>query len=80
MQISYSGSSSYLYGGYNHYTHFTGFMLEEEIGASLWVSGLQEPKNAQNDRRHEHLGRELQGGREDNSFMFQFIKERAFLY
>jgi hypothetical protein len=35
MQISYSGSSSYLYGGYNHYTHFTGFMLEEEIGASL---------------------------------------------
>jgi hypothetical protein len=44
MQISYSGSSSYLYGGYNHYTHFTGFMLEEEIGASLWGSGLHEPK------------------------------------
>jgi hypothetical protein len=22
----------------NHYTHFTGFMLEEEIGASLWSS------------------------------------------
>jgi hypothetical protein len=37
MQISYySGSSSYLYeyGSYHH-THFTGFMLEEEIVASL---------------------------------------------
>jgi hypothetical protein len=34
--IDYSGSSSYLrdYIDY-HFTHFTGFMLEEEIGASL---------------------------------------------
>jgi hypothetical protein len=38
VQISYypSGSSSYLYDDNSgHYTHFTGFMLEEEIVASL---------------------------------------------
>ncbi|XP_046645605.1 synaptonemal complex protein 1-like isoform X2 [Daphnia pulicaria] len=35
MQIDYSGSSSTLYDSVNYYTHFTGFMLEEEIGASL---------------------------------------------
>ncbi len=35
MQISYYGSSSYLYDDGNHYTHFTGFLLEEEIAASL---------------------------------------------
>jgi hypothetical protein len=37
VQIAYtSGSSSYLFDdSYNHFTHFTGFMLEEEIGASL---------------------------------------------
>jgi hypothetical protein len=36
VTIDYEGSSSYLldYLG-NHYTHFTGFMLEEEIVASL---------------------------------------------
>ncbi len=36
VEISYSGSSSYLdeWPGY-HYTHFTGFLLEEEIVASL---------------------------------------------
>jgi hypothetical protein len=27
----------YLYDSSSHYTHFTGFMLEEEIVASLWV-------------------------------------------
>jgi hypothetical protein len=38
MQIWYTeGSSSYLYDNYAHYTHFTGFMLEEEIVASLEV-------------------------------------------
>jgi hypothetical protein len=31
----YSGSSSFLYDNSDHFTHFTGFMLEEEIGASL---------------------------------------------
>ncbi|XP_046645838.1 uncharacterized protein LOC124336182 [Daphnia pulicaria] len=31
----YSGTSSYLYDDIRHYTHFTGFMLEEEIVASL---------------------------------------------
>jgi hypothetical protein len=36
MQISYWDSSSFLYDlNGSHYTHFTGFMLEEEIGASL---------------------------------------------
>jgi hypothetical protein len=37
VQIWYTpGSSSYLYDDSHwHYTHFTGFMLEEEIGASL---------------------------------------------
>jgi hypothetical protein len=31
----YGNSSSYLYDDKWHRTHFTGFMLEEEIGASL---------------------------------------------
>jgi hypothetical protein len=36
VTFSYSGgSSSYLYDNSAHYTHFTGFMLEEEIVASL---------------------------------------------
>jgi hypothetical protein len=35
MMIGYSGSSSYLLDTSAHLTHFTGFMLEEEIGASL---------------------------------------------
>jgi hypothetical protein len=36
MQFWYYGSSdSYLFDNDNHHTHFTGFMLEEEIGASL---------------------------------------------
>jgi hypothetical protein len=35
MQIAYSGTSSFLYDSSNHHTHFTGFMLEEEIVASL---------------------------------------------
>jgi hypothetical protein len=38
MQIEYyspSSDSSHLLDNSNHYTHFTGFMLEEEIVASL---------------------------------------------
>jgi hypothetical protein len=36
MQIIYYGSSSsFLFDNGNHHTHFTGFMLEEEIVASL---------------------------------------------
>jgi hypothetical protein len=36
VQIDYtSGSSSSLYDSSSHYTHFTGFMLEEQIGESL---------------------------------------------
>ncbi len=39
VTIDYCCSSfiMYLYDDSSHYTHFTGFMLEEEIGASLWV-------------------------------------------
>jgi hypothetical protein len=35
VQIGYYDSSSYLFDGSDHLTHFTGFMLEEEIAASL---------------------------------------------
>ncbi len=35
VQIKFNGSSSHLFDSVNHYTHFTGFMLEEEIVASL---------------------------------------------
>jgi hypothetical protein len=35
VQISYSGSDSFLKDDQEHFTHFTGFMLEEEIVASL---------------------------------------------
>jgi hypothetical protein len=35
LTIGYSGSDSYLYDSSGHLTHFTGFMLEEEIVESL---------------------------------------------
>jgi hypothetical protein len=35
LTIVYSGKSSYLHDNEYHHTHFTGFMLEEEIAASL---------------------------------------------
>jgi hypothetical protein len=35
IEIWYTVSDSYLYDDRGHLTHFTGFMLEEEIGASL---------------------------------------------
>jgi hypothetical protein len=35
VQFTYTGTSSYLYDDIYHLTHFTGFMLEEEIVASL---------------------------------------------
>jgi hypothetical protein len=35
VQFTYTGTSWYLYDDIYHLTHFTGFMLEEEIGASL---------------------------------------------
>jgi hypothetical protein len=38
VQIDYTGSESSLHDSSNHTTHFTGFMLEEEIVASLWGS------------------------------------------
>jgi hypothetical protein len=41
----------------NHRTHFTGFMLEEEIVASLWGFRF----NIQNERRHENVLREMLG-------------------
>ena len=36
MAIDGMSTGVYLYENSNHYTHFTGFMLEEEIVASLW--------------------------------------------
>jgi hypothetical protein len=35
VQIGYDGSHSYLYDDSRYFTHFTGFILEEEIVASL---------------------------------------------
>ncbi len=35
LQIEIFGASEYLYEDSRHYTHFTGFLLEEEIVASL---------------------------------------------
>ncbi len=47
MEINYSGSASFLYESNdgNHRTHFTGFMLEEEIVASLWGSSSSAKRN-----------------------------------
>jgi hypothetical protein len=49
MEIGYS--ASYLYDDSAHRTHFTGFMLEEEIVASIRDFGFH-IQNAQNERRH----------------------------
>jgi hypothetical protein len=35
MAISYQSTGAYLIDNSNHWTHFTGFMLEEEIVSSL---------------------------------------------
>ncbi len=35
MKIGFSDSAAYLWDSHNHYTHFSGFMLEEEIVAAL---------------------------------------------
>jgi hypothetical protein len=54
----------------NHYTHFTGFLLEEEIVASLWgsTSKIIDDTNekAQNERRR---------GKGRKFIWFQFVKE-----
>ncbi len=50
----YTGSSSNLHDNDWHHTHFTGFMLEEEIVASLWGFVLNS-QNAQNDRPPENV-------------------------
>ena len=36
VQIDYLSSGVNLFDNVNHYTHFMGFMLEEEIIASFW--------------------------------------------
>ncbi len=36
VAISVISPGAYLFDSGNHYTHFTGFMLQEEIVASLW--------------------------------------------
>jgi hypothetical protein len=33
-----------LYDSFSHHTHFTGWMLEEEIVASLWVFSFDKKK------------------------------------
>jgi predicted choloylglycine hydrolase len=38
LWVGFFGSSSYLHDDSSHLTHFTGFLLEEEIVASLWGS------------------------------------------
>ncbi len=35
VAINYQSTGAYLYDDSDHFTHFTGFMLEEEIVASL---------------------------------------------
>jgi hypothetical protein len=47
-----------LYDSGSHHTHFTGFMLEEEIVANFWgfVLNIQ---NAQNERQPEHFSLEF---------------------
>ncbi len=35
LQIDYQSTGAFLYDDSDHYNHFTGFMLEEEIVASL---------------------------------------------
>jgi hypothetical protein len=35
VKMGYAGSSSYFFDDRYHHTHFTGFMLEEEIAVSL---------------------------------------------
>jgi hypothetical protein len=62
VQIYFAWTSSYLFDDSGHYTHFTGFMLEEEIVASLWGFGFN-IQNAQNERRHENLGKGILRGK-----------------
>jgi hypothetical protein len=45
-----------LYDNEYHYTHFTGFMLEEEIGASLWGSTSSETRTRKHERSPEFFG------------------------
>ncbi len=73
VQINYSGSSAYLLDNEYHHTHYTGFMLEEEIVASLLGFGFN-IRNSQNERRHENLGRGILRGKGNKLIRFQFIK------
>ena len=41
VEIDISPTVVYLIENSDHHTHFTGFMLEEEIVASLWSFWLQ---------------------------------------
>jgi hypothetical protein len=49
----------------NHYTHFTGFLLEEEIVAWGSTSNIIDDtnQNAQNERRQERLGKGILRGK-----------------
>jgi hypothetical protein len=55
-----------LFDSVNHYTHFTGFMLEEEIVASLWGFGFNISKIRnirKNERQDENLGKGILRGK-----------------
>ena len=45
LEITAMSVGAYLYDDSFYYTHFTGFMLEEEIVASLWWFRFDYPKN-----------------------------------
>jgi hypothetical protein len=50
------------------------------IGDTKHLRPLHRRSRTENAHVDTNFVGEIQGGREDNSFVFQFIKERAFLY
>jgi hypothetical protein len=50
-----------LYDNRYPYTHFTGFMLDEEIGASLWGSTSSATQTRKRERSHEFFGGKFEG-------------------
>jgi hypothetical protein len=70
----------------HHFTHFTGWMLEEEIGASLWGSTSSANWNRIRipnifvECLHAILGTEgiLRGGRKENMFDSNSFRNRNF--
>jgi hydrogenase maturation factor HypF (carbamoyltransferase family) len=80
MQIIYYGSSSSsLVDSVNHYTHFTGLMLEEEIVAYLEVSGSTFKIRKMNVDT-KIWGGEFLRGKGSKLIRLQYIKEWTVLY